>query len=292
MRILGRKVRLTATGASGLVINAGQDTDRELKIAFSAARSLSSSANDGTIRIWNLSEGHRNAMGRELEDVRLEAGYINETGEDVGVIFAGQIRKPSHAREGADIITTLECGDGDRGLRRAAVSKAFPAGTPVRDVIEHVAEAFEPHGVVIGEMKLPDLGKLRRPYAMCGSARREMDRLCRSVGAYWSVQSGTLETVPGDGWLKGIASFDAGSGLIGVPSKTDVGVEAEVFLSPGLRPGRTVRIASELMELGADDKLFRVSKVNFDGDNRVGQFVAGIGGEAIRGGKVDEGALR
>ena len=288
MRIFGRKVRFTAL-SSGFVVNPGDDTDVELEVSFSVSQSLSSAANDATIRLKNLTEGHRNGMGRELEDVRLEAGYINETGSDMGIIFAGQVRKVSSTREGADIITTLECGDGDRALRRADVSKAFPAGTWVKDVIGHVAEAFEGHGATVGEMRLPDLGKLRRPYAMCGSAKREMDRLCGAAGTYWSITNGVLETVPGDGWIGSVQSFDAESGLIGVPTVTDNGVEAEVFLSPGIRPGRRVHIASRLVEIGADDGLCRVSAVTFSGSNRGDRCTAQIKGEAVRGGKVDEG---
>ena len=288
MLLWSRKVRLTATGASGITVNPGTSTDDQVKIGFSVVKSLSSSANEATIRVWNLSEGHRNAMGRALEDVRLEAGYV--PGEDgTGVIFEGQIRKAKHTREGGDIITTLECGDGDRGLRRGAVSQFFPAGAPGDAPLRFVADAFKAHGVRVGEMKLPALPSLRRPYAMWGSARREMDRLCREARVYWSIQNGTLETLPGDGWLSGVQSFDGASGLVGVPAVTDNGVEAEVLLSPGIRPGRQVRIVSDLVDLGAEDGLFRVSAVTFTGDNHEGPFLAKITGEAVRGGKVDEG---
>ncbi|WP_116082121.1 hypothetical protein [Tropicimonas sp. IMCC34011] len=287
-----RKVRLTAVGSSGLVINAGQGGGEDLKIGFSVSRSLSSSANDASIQIWNLSEGHRNAMGRELEDVRLEAGYLPPDGDDqTGVIFAGQIREVRHEKQDGDIITTLDCGDGDRALRRADVSKTFPAGTPVQDVIDYVRGRFEEYGVTTGEVVLSDKarGAFARPYSMAGPARREMDRLGRATRSYWSLQNGTFEMIPGDGYIGTILRFDAATGLIGVPTITDNGVSAEVLLNPEIRPGRRVQIVSEHCEVPGEDNIVRVSAVTFAGDNRDGNFIARIEGEAVSGGKVDEG---
>lgn len=286
-----RKVRFTATGSTGLIVNPGGWDMTDLKISFSVAKSLSSSANDAEIAIYNLTEGHRNALGRELEDIRLEAGYIPPNGDDnTGVIFTGQIREVRHERQGADIISRVFSGDGDRTLRRADVSKTFPAGTKIEDIFDHVAEELEKQGAVKGEMKLPpDLPPTKRPYSMAGSARREMDRLGRMAKTYWSIQNGVIETVPGDDFIGTVLSFDADTGLVDVPTITDNGVSATVLLNPEIRPGRRVQIKSDLVELNAEDGIYRVSSVSFNGDNRDGRFLAEIEGESVRNGKVDEG---
>lgn len=285
-----RKARLTILGGGGITINPGNDTEGQLRIAFSVARNLSSSANEGRVTITNLSRAHRGALGREFTDVRLEAGYVGEGSDGVGVILEGQIREVRSDRDGPDIHTEISVGDGDRALRRGGVSDSFPAETPVEDVIRKAADGLTQHGVRIGEIKLPEgLGNLSRPYAMWGAARRELDRLGREYRFYWSIQNGTLEIVPGDNWLEGVQSFDADTGLVGVPTVTDNGVEATVLLSPGLRPGRQVRIVSDLAEIGAEDGLCRISSLTHAGDNYDGDFTTKITGEAVRGGRVDEG---
>lgn len=285
-----RKVRVTATGSSGLMINPGGWNLDDLRVEFAVTKSLSSSANEAEIAVYNLAEGHRNALGRELEDVRLEAGYIPpEGGDQTGVIFTGQIREVRNERRGPDIVSRILCGDGDRTLRRADVSKTFPAGTPIKDIFKHVADELAKQGATVGELDLPELPAVTRPYSMAGPARREMDRLGRMAKTYWSIQNGVIETIPGDSFIGTILSFDAETGLIGVPTITDNGCSASVLLNPEIRPGRRVQIKSDLVDLNAEDGIYRVSQVAFSGDNRDGRFLADIDGEAVRGGKVDEG---
>lgn len=59
---------------------------------------------------------------------------------NVGIIFKGAVRDVEHKREGTNIITTIVCGDGDAAFRRATISKSYPAGTPVKDVIDDIAK--------------------------------------------------------------------------------------------------------------------------------------------------------
>jgi hypothetical protein len=77
MRQYLRKVRATFAGSGGgLVINPGPLQVHELKIGFNIQKDISGVPNSAVIEIWNLSEGHRNAVGKELDDVTLEAGYM------------------------------------------------------------------------------------------------------------------------------------------------------------------------------------------------------------------------
>lgn len=291
MRQYLRKVRLTL---NGLVINPGESTMRQLRIGFDVGKSLSSTPNDARIDIWNLSEGHRNAVGKELTDVMLEAGYAPpEGGGNVGVIFKGQIRDVEHKREGPDIVTTISCGDGDRAFRRATISKTFREGTPVKDVVEEIYKELEAEGVDRGEWKFPDdVPDYKRPYSMCGNCNRELDRLGRAHKFYWSIQNGTMEVVPGNGYIGGVVLLTPQSGLIDTPTITDNGVKVKALLNPEIRPGRRIQVKSETLEMNAQDDTFRVSAVVYRGDNYEGDFAVDITGEAVKDGKVDEGERR
>src|SRR5690606_3380684 len=131
---------LEASGSGGsLQINMGGTATHDLKIAFTIRKGLSSTQNSAEIKIWNLSESSRNAIGKELDDIQLEAGYLPpEGGGNVGIIFKGQMRDVLHTREGNDIITTLSCGEGDKPFRNATISKTYPAGTEVQTVMEDI----------------------------------------------------------------------------------------------------------------------------------------------------------
>jgi hypothetical protein len=288
-----RKVKVTFNGGALVINPSGRVELHELKVGFTVSKGLSGSPNTAELSIWNLAEGHRNAVGKELDEVQIEAGYMPPSGGgNVGILFKGQMRDVEHRREKADIITTISCGDGDKAMRRATTAKSFPAGTPVKDIVDHVAGQLEKEGISRGQWKLPEnLPTLKRPYATCGAATREMDRLGRGHGFYWSCQNGALEIIPGDGDLGGAAILIAPhTGMIGSPAVTDNGVKVTALLNPAIAPNRRIRVESDIVDMGGANGEYRVSQVSFAGDNRDGRFVVDVHGEAIgAGGKVDEG---
>jgi hypothetical protein len=292
MRQYLRKVRVTFPG--GFVINPDSKVAKhELKIYFNISKGVSGSANTAEIKIWNLSEDHRNSVGKELDDIILEAGYMPpEGGGNVGILFQGQIRDVEHTRDGPDIITIISCGDGDRAFRKATISKTYPKGTPVQEVVEGIYKELEKEGIKKGEWKFPDdidAKKFKRPYSMCGACSRELNTLGRGKGFYWSVQNETMEVIPSDGHLPGVVLITPETGMINTPTITDNGVKVSALLNPEVRPNRTVKIESQTLEMNGEGGLYRVSQATYTGDNRDGTFEVSIHGEAIKGGKVDEG---
>jgi hypothetical protein len=286
-----RKVRATFSG--GLVINPGASTIDQMRISFSIQKSVSSSANSAEVKLYNLAPSTRNGMGKEFDSITLEAGYIppGQSG-NVGIIFKGAIRDVEHRREGPDIITIISCGDGDKALRRATISKSYQAGTPVKDVIDDIAKELENEGISRGEFKYPDAlkdKKFKRPYAACGSCARELDVIGRGNGFYWSTQNETLEIIPSDGFVGGVALISPETGMIGTPAITDNGVRVSALLNPEIRPNRRVQLESQTLEMNGDNGMYRVSEVTYTGDNHSGDFKVDITGEAIKGDKVDEG---
>jgi len=287
-----RKVRLTARGRAGsIVINPGDLSDHEITIEFNIVKDISSNQNSADIRIYNLAEQTRRALGRELDHVTLEAGYMPpEGGNNVGVIFRGQLRDVEHSREEAGFLTQLSCGDGDKAFRKATISKTYPKGADVKDVVEDIYKELEKEGVTRGEMKFPqDLEPFKRPYTVCGTCKDELDTLGRGKDFYWSVQNETMEVIPGNSFVGGIVLLSPETGLIETPKLTDNGVKVRALLNPEIRPNRRIRIQSETLEMNAENGEYRISECIYTGDNRDGDFTVTITGEAIKDGKVDEG---
>jgi len=291
MRQYLRKVRAVLGG--NVIINPGPVSLHEMKIEFTITKSISSAQNAAEIKIYNLAEKTRNSIGKELDSITLSAGYMppGEAG-NVGIIFKGAIRDVEHRREGTNIITIISCGDGDAAFRRATISKSYPAGTPVKDVIDDIAKELEAKGLSRGEVKLPEAVEkktFKRPYVACGSCVREMDTISRGNGFYWGSQNETLEIVPSDGFVGTVALITPETGMIGTPALTDNGVRVSALLNPEVRPNRRVQLKSDTLEMNAQDGMYRVSTCTYSGDNYDGDFKIEITGEAIKSGKVDEG---
>lgn len=289
-----RKVRATFNG--GLQINPGGINPHDIRIEFAIDKDSSSSPNSAEITIYNLTESHRNSVGKEFDKITLEAGYIPPSGSgNVGIIFKGAVRDVEHRREGPNILTIISCGDGTKALKRATISKSFPKGTPVKDVVDELSKQLEKEGVSRGEWKFPDdvkEKKFKRPYAVCGSCSRELDTIGRGNGFYWSLQNETLEIVPGDGFIGGVVLISPETGMIGTPAITDNGVRVSALLNPEIRPNRRIQLKSETLEMNGDDGMYRVSSVSYSGNNMDGEFKIDITGEAVKSGKVDEGIKR
>lgn len=289
-----RKIRFTAEGSGGkLIVNPSDEVEEvQIKVVFDVTKGVSSTANSATIKVYNLKEGHRNALGKELDTITLEAGYIPPGTKkgNVGIIFHGQIRDVEHKRDGVNIVSELSCGDGDKALRKATISKTYKAGTEVKEVVDDIQKELEKQGVKKGEIKLGDKATaFKRPYTVCGSCKRELDTLGRGKDFNWSIQNGALEATPGDGFLGGVVLLTPETGLLNTPSITDNGVKVQALLNPDIRPNRRVRIESQTLEMNSQDKEYRVSECRYSGDNYNGDFIVDITGESIKGGKVDEG---
>ncbi|MBX4889765.1 phage protein [Rhizobium bangladeshense] len=291
MRQFMRKVRATFNG--GLLINPGGINPHDIRIEFNIDKDTSSSPNSADITIFNLSESHRNSVGKEFDAITLEAGYIPPEGDgNVGVIFKGAVRDVEHRREGPNILTIISCGDGTKALKRATISKSFPKGTPVKDVVDELYKQLEKEGVSRGEWKFPDdveSKTFKRPYAVCGTCARELDTIGRGNGFYWNIQNETMEIVPGNGFIGGVVLISPETGMIGTPAITDNGVRVAALLNPDVRPNRRVQLKSDTLEMNGDDGMYRVTSVSYSGNNMDGEFKIDITAESVKSGKVDEG---
>lgn len=280
-----RVVEVTISGKAGTL------TVRDLKIDFSISKSIGSKQNTATIAVWNLTKSHRRQLGEEFDKIEIKAGYLEGP---VSTIFKGSIRDVTHTKETADVKSEMECGDGDEGIGKGAVSKTFPAGTKPKAIIEHVVG--EMPGTTKGEMKgIDDLPAYKRPVSIYGWGFRELDKLGREHGFYWSIQNGEFQAVKNDQTLTGTTMISKETGMIGIPEVTDKGCKVKALLNPNIAPGRMIDVRSDFLdEASGKDKrksddgggIFRVSEVTFSGTNRGEEFYVDAEGNRVEGGKV------
>ncbi len=266
-----RRVSVTLVNQSG-----GHDFEG-LRIKFEVEKTNESQPNRARISIYNLSEKSRSMFEDGGSRVILTAGYK----DNFGVIFSGNIVKAKHKKkkglqkgavttkyEGVDIITEIEAGDGDNKYRNSRLHRGFPAGTPIKDVLQELSGAFD-MPANIDEEAIPSL-QYANGYSVDGPCRYALDEICKTNGLEWSIQNEVLQIISKNKTTKiGAIVLNPTSGLIGSPTKMSKGVEFVSLLQPALSPGCAVKLESKFIE-----GTFKVRKVTHDGDSHEGDFVS------------------
>lgn len=248
-----------------------------LDFAFTVTKDLSREPNIAEVQVYNLSESSRRQVEQtEDQQVRIEAGYSSQGGSSV--IFQGTLRKASSQRIGADVITKIEAGDGERSMRRARINRSFGSGTSLRTVVEAVGESM---GVGAGNLAevaqgvgFEGLGLVfSEGTVVSGDARREMNGLLESAGVEWSVQDGNLQLLNrGETLTSTAVVLRADTGLVESPSIDSEGVmRARALLIPGVFPGRRVEVLSEFVR-----GFYRVEKAVYSGDTSATEWYVEI----------------
>ncbi len=240
-------------------------------VAFDVEKRSDGKPNTAEVRVWNLSTAHRGelaskfaaAAGKKARRVvvQLEAGYVS----GVSRIFRGDLRMGYHERDGADIVTKIEAGDGEFTVSRAKIFKSYAPGTPITTVLKDVAKAM---GVGLGN--IPNVaGFLGGGQAfvggttVSGKVTKELTRLTQSAGLTWSIQDGTLQFLATGKALDGTAIVvSAETGMVGAPNLDHKGrLEVRTLMIPDLFPGRKIQLdAAELQGF------YLVEQVKYTGD--------------------------
>ena len=242
-----------------------------LRIVFQVEKTSESTANTAKISVYNLGGRGRALAEKEKTIVILEVGY----GGGIEQLFYGDITRAYISRQGADWVTTMECGDGSEALRSAHIDKSYAPGTDLKQVINDVAQGLVDRGkVVMGSLLGIESEKAQGGISLSGRNKTILDELTAKQGLEWSVQDNVLQILPKDqdSGLQAVL-LTPETGLVGSPVKREVdgglGVEFKALIQPRLTPGRMVRIESR--EVDGDYKLV---EVKFAGDTHADAFYA------------------
>lgn len=187
--LFGRVARVTVgpPGAEGYSWSA-------LRIGFEVSSSSSREPNKGSVELYNLNAESRAWVQREGQRLVIEAGYVGSSDR----IFVGDIDRVVVRRDGADVITEIEAGDGEEFFRQHRTSLRLPPGGTLGQVVRAIVASATATGVLdAATLRLSDEleGVSLQGLTVHGDTRDVLDRIARSVGAEWSVQDGVLELV-------------------------------------------------------------------------------------------------
>lgn len=101
------------------------------RIKFNVEKTSESNANKAKIGIYNLSQDTRNLFEKKNTIVFLKVGYEG----NLSTIFFGDLNKGQHDTSGPDIVTNIECADGDFAIKNGIINIGLKAGATNRQII-------------------------------------------------------------------------------------------------------------------------------------------------------------
>ena len=253
----------------------------KLRLKFSAERGISSTENQGTLEIYNLSERSRNfanippeVKGNQTKDglfVELSAGYQGL----VRVILTGNATGGSEYLA-PDWVTKLSIIDGGTALRTRTFQASYGAGFSINRIILDVVQSF---GLPIGYTKsVITTDVVRHGLTLDGLNKKILDDFASTYGFRWSVQNGAINLIDKFGGLpQSAVLLTPQTGLLGSPIRTDKGINFRSLLIPLIVPGCKVRLDKNSVYNGD----IIVQKITISGDTHGSEWSLDVEGTTV-----------
>lgn len=263
---------------------------KNLKIIFDITKSLISIPNLAKIEIYNPGEKILSVLQKKFTKIQLSAGY----GNNIGLIFKGEIRNTFQSRKGVDKVATIYSGDGEKDWQNAIFNKTYTENISIKTIIQDLFKTFKNSG--LGDLDgIPDVKDKLRGQALSGSSKDILDKYADEYNFEWSIQDGNIIVSKNDGLLRKNEAvlINSKTGMIGTPTVTEIGADVTTLLNPKLLPNFGFKIESINAEFQIGNLFFRdikrtsaeglykVQEVNFRGDSREGEWIAGVKGRTV-----------
>lgn len=199
-----------------------------LRINFNVHKTILQDTNTCKVRIYNLSES-THAKIKNGDTLILEAGYSEGSGKQV--LFVGTVNRTLRRIRPPDIITDIECYDGEKVLTESRVVLSYSAGASALSVLNQVA--------IIMNIPIRDTGTLTdkeflHGFSFAGFCKDALNKLTAKLELTWSIQNNELQFIPLSG-SPPITSVQVSSktGLLSSPEKLDLVIDPNSERVPG-----------------------------------------------------------
>lgn len=285
----------------------GFQVNGDFKLSGKVTRDLRTSEPDSLqLTIWNLSKETRAKCIGEHKKIAVELGY----GDNLTVVFAGDIQKSGSVKNGVDWETKIIAGDGAKALAQAKLSKTYAKGVTLQEILDDTADVLK----IEKAIKHPESMKGKRTLrgkSFNTSGANAIDTFAKAYDFEWSIHNGVLVILPKDETRNSAPYLiNQKTGLIGSPdvfndgadkkTKTEyegIGIKFKTLMQPDLMPGDLVvveslslegQIGSHKFSVGESDSYRMVCKLrntvmDFDSDRGGGDFSTSCEGLSITG---------
>ena len=146
------------------------------RVNFSVAKTEDGKPNKGQCSVYNLSETSRSALEQKDSPIIIRAGY----GGAPELLFIGDITDVSTKRQGADLITIVLAGDGEKSIAEAHVDIGLGPGATTNQLLETIKTSL---GVSIGVIDgFPNV-KFTEGFSFSGSTEELLNTLAKGAGS-------------------------------------------------------------------------------------------------------------
>lgn len=227
-----------------LTVNIGEEVKTvfyPLTVEFSIVRNTSAQANTAQFNIYNLAPSTRssefffqdrfNTSKRKI--VKFKAGY----GDKLTEIFKGYILESYSKRQGADIVTQMQCLD--LGNITDYVNQTFEGGTSYREIVETIGQTSK-------ELTIDNIGSLdgriETPTYFQGNVMQCINQVCG--GNAFSDNGKVSILQPNEALDIGVTEINADTGLLNTPERRDGEVVIDSIFRPEIVVGQLLHIKS------------------------------------------------
>lgn len=244
-----------------------------LDCAFRVEKTTKVQPNTCELSIWNLTRDHQSQLEQLVPRTKtqatqgipcqIEAGYKDA----VSLVWLGDLRTADTVREGADWVTHLTSGDGEKAWKNAKIHVSYGPKTSLETALRAMARAL---GVGEGNLsktvaRLKQAGSAIFPAgtSISGPVSRELTAFAQSADLEVSIQDGALQFLDRGKALAGTSLLlNSETGLVDSPTVDNEGVlTAKMLMIPDVRCGGLVTVDAERIQ-----GTYRIEKATWSGD--------------------------
>jgi hypothetical protein len=266
--LFGRRARL-------LIGKKGEETANQfdnLRIQFVIEKTSETTPNQGMVKIFNLKSDNREKFQEEGSEfgVILQTGY----GEQLEVVLKGDVTNNGikSEKQGPDIVTTINVGDGQKQITEKVTNTSFGAGTNIFTILNTLTSDLgfplkKPLATTGLTPQISNTGEV-----LSGNTSDLLTQYLNLQGFEWNVQNEEL-VIKKPNEPSNFVEFvliTSESGLVGSPAKkSEELVEFTALHNPQIEPGRLIDLQSR--DISGN---FLCRKVTHRGDTDDGDFVS------------------
>ena len=216
-----------------------------LTLQFDVKRSTAATCNNATFTITNLGEETRNRIYQDQFDVTaykfviLEVGY----GDDLSMVFSGQIRHAHSSRRGTEWITTIDAWD-NFGAINGTTNKTLPAGVDFSTIFNQVSSDMPELNDPIISGALTSRIVSRRGVSLMGNSWLIAKRW-KPVDHQLFIDNNTMHLMHWDEYVSvGIPVISSGMGLLETPRRDTALIHVKLLLEPRLIMAQAIALES------------------------------------------------
>lgn len=267
---------------------------RNLRINFEIRKSVISAPNLAKVTLFNLSQKTLSSIQKKFTKVILNVGY----GNDLKMLYKGEIRNVFQSRNGVDTLTTFYAGDGERAWQNASLNKTYDKTVSPDIVIKDIIKTFinvDP-SLASGSIEtISNISDKLLGQTLSGSSKDILNTFADEYGFDWSIDDGKINVINTDSYLKANEAvlITNSTGMINSPILTEIGVDVTTLLNPRLIPNNLFKIES----IGADvqmgnlffrnikrtkaEGIYKIQETIFKGDNYGGVWLSSVKGRSL-----------